>query len=502
MKTLFTIFLLASILTSLEKGFGQSYLSFPIDTLARDSFYNYRAQIKYDDNGFYHIVNSRQFDIQSNTRDIFYWTDVNGSVEKIRVTDNGIDDNYATVSFDTQDNVHIGWERRDAGNLFQVIYANDRVTQGDFSNTVWITAGGINKATPYMTVGRDSTAHFVYYTFVTGQDNAYYKTYNFVTGQLGTQVTLGPGEASGENDIEVAVDGLNKVHIVYTTNATFNGGALKYFNNESGTLTDIPTGLNTDIRNPDITIDDNNTVYIIYKLSSDDRIYMISRPSGGSFTAPVAIVPSTVGNPVFWRGIDTDANGRLYVAYANNSSSATKGFFLVHGTGTSFSEPILVFQDSTGSYIVNGSTSVAAKGNGEIAVTFDPAGSRFDNVISDILLKQGTLVVTNIRDPVTEIKDFKLIGNYPNPFNPSTTIKFNIPVSLREGYQGNRRGNPFVKLIIYNSVGQKISTLVNKELEAGVYEYTFNARDLPSGTYFYTLTAGEYTETKKMLLIK
>lgn len=501
---LYTAFLLTAALLLPEKSFGQSYLNFPIDTLASDSFYNYRAQIKYDDNGFYHIVNSRQFGTASNTRDIFYWTDVNGSVEKIRVTDNAIDDNYATVSFDTENNAHIGWERRDAGNLFQVIYANDRETQGNFSNTVWITSGGINKATPYMAAGKDSTAHFVYYTFVAGQDNAYYKTYNFVTGQLGTEVTLGPGEATGENDIEVAVDGLNKVHIVYATNSSiFNGGALKYFNNESGTLTDIPTGLSSNIQNPDITIDANNTVYIIYKLSTDDRIYMISRPSGGSFTAPVAIVPAPVGNPVFWRGIDTDANGRLYVAYANNSSSATKGFFLVHGTGTSFSEPILVFQDSTGSYITNGSTSIAAKGNGEIAVTFDPAGSRFGNVISDILLKQGTLIVTNISQPVTGVSEFKLLGNYPNPFNPTTNIKFNIPVSLRgDPVTSGRRANPLVKLVIYNSIGQEIAILVNQELQPGSYEYTFNAGNLPSGTYFYKLTAGEYAETKKMLLIK
>ena len=473
-----------------QNSFAQSYLNFPIDTLARDSFYNYRAQIKYDVNGFYHIVNTRQFHTASDTREVFYWTNKTGPVQKIRVTNNTVDDNYTSVGFDWQNKVHIGWERRDAGNLFQIIYANDRLVDGDFSNTVWITSGGINKATPYMAVGNDSIAHFVYYTFVTGQDNAYYRTYNFVTEQLGTELTLGPGEASGENDIEVAVDGLNKVHVVYTTNANFGGGALMYFNNEGGTLVNIPTGLGANVQNPDITIDNNNTVHIIYKLSTDNRIYLISRPSGGSFTTPVAIVPSSIGNPVFWRGIDTDANGRLYVSYSQNSSSATKGVFLVHGIGSNFSSPMLVYQDSAGAYLSMGSTSVTAKGNGEIAVTFNPAASRFGNVVSDIFLKQGALAVTGIEDPVETVSDHKLFDNYPNPFNPSTVIRFAIPQ------------NEFVSLKIFDGTGKMIRTLTNRTHSAGSYEYSFDASGLSTGVYYYSLEAGDFKQTKKMLLVK
>src|SRR5690606_2149097 len=190
---------------------------------------------------------TRQFHTASETRDIFFWTDRSGTIEKIRVTNNNIDDNYAIVDFDWQNNVHIGWERRDGSNLFQVIYANERQTTGDFSNTVWITSGGLNKATPHMAVGTDSIAHFVYMTFVTGQDNAYYRTYNFITSQLGPEITLGPAEASGENDIEAAVDNLNNVHITYTTNTNFNGGALMYFTNEGGSLVSIPTGLSANV---------------------------------------------------------------------------------------------------------------------------------------------------------------------------------------------------------------------------------------------------------------
>lgn len=155
---------------------SQGYLNFPIDTIVRDSFFNYRSMIKFDAAGFIHLVNTRQYDTPSNTRDIFYRTNKTGSMVVTRVTDNNIDDNYATFGFDLQQNVHIGWERRDGSNIFQLMYSNNR--GGNFSDPVWITTGGLNKATPFMAVGRDSLTHFVYYTFVTGQDNAFYRTYN------------------------------------------------------------------------------------------------------------------------------------------------------------------------------------------------------------------------------------------------------------------------------------------------------------------------------------
>jgi hypothetical protein len=83
-----------------------------------------------------------------------------------------------------------------------------------------------------------------------------------------------------------------------------------------------------------------------------------------------------------------------------------------------------------------------------------------------------------------------LAQNYPNPFNPSTTIQFSIPEQT------------FIKLEIFNSLGEKVSTLVSEELNKGSYKYEWNASDLPSGFYFYTLKSKSYTETKKMILLR
>lgn len=92
--------------------------------------------------------------------------------------------------------------------------------------------------------------------------------------------------------------------------------------------------------------------------------------------------------------------------------------------------------------------------------------------------------------------EFKLSQNYPNPFNPATKINYNIPLIA-----GNSRDR-LVKLIIYDILGQQVDILVNAQLTPGTYEAIWNAGSLPSGVYLYTLSAGEYRETKKMILLK
>jgi photosystem II stability/assembly factor-like uncharacterized protein len=85
---------------------------------------------------------------------------------------------------------------------------------------------------------------------------------------------------------------------------------------------------------------------------------------------------------------------------------------------------------------------------------------------------------------------FKLYQNYPNPFNPKTVIKYSIS---QDG---------FVKLDIFNSLGEKITSLVDENKKAGIYKINFSASELTSGIYFYKLQAGDNIETKKMILLK
>jgi hypothetical protein len=85
---------------------------------------------------------------------------------------------------------------------------------------------------------------------------------------------------------------------------------------------------------------------------------------------------------------------------------------------------------------------------------------------------------------------YALYQNYPNPFNSSTVIKYSIP---KEG---------LVTLKIYNAIGEEVTTIVNEVKQPGNYEVTFSTDKLTSGVYFYRLQAGNFVETKKMILLK
>ena len=86
--------------------------------------------------------------------------------------------------------------------------------------------------------------------------------------------------------------------------------------------------------------------------------------------------------------------------------------------------------------------------------------------------------------------EYILEQNYPNPFNPSTTIEFAIPEQS------------FVKLEVFNALGEKVSTLVSEELSAGNYKYGWSGVNLPSGIYYYSFTTNSFTQTKKLVLMK
>lgn len=104
-----------------------------------------------------------------------------------------------------------------------------------------------------------------------------------------------------------------------------------------------------------------------------------------------------------------------------------------------------------------------------------------------VLMTEEPITVRNAQRKVEKVS---LKQNYPNPFNPLTQFEFTI--------------NDFteVRLVIYNALGKEIKTLVNRELEQGDYAVEFDGTDLPSGIYYYSLKAGNFFETKKMVLVK
>jgi hypothetical protein len=116
-----------------------------------------------------------------------------------------------------------------------------------------------------------------------------------------------------------------------------------------------------------------------------------------------------------------------------------------------------------------------------------------------IMYLQTSATLTDVTPTADAVPaDYRLNQNYPNPFNPSTMIRYALPVGS------------FVSLEVFDIIGRKVATLVNGDQPAGSYVVRFDAGNLANGTYFYSLKArkteggqsGEFTETRKMMLLK
>jgi hypothetical protein len=107
-----------------------------------------------------------------------------------------------------------------------------------------------------------------------------------------------------------------------------------------------------------------------------------------------------------------------------------------------------------------------------------------------IIKAKGNLGGDLTDNPGQVPEDYSLFDNFPDPFNPVTTISYGLPIKAQ------------VELVVYNTLGESVVQLVNEEKEAGRYEVKFDATKLPSGIYFYRLRASSFMETKKMILLK
>jgi hypothetical protein len=104
---------------------------------------------------------------------------------------------------------------------------------------------------------------------------------------------------------------------------------------------------------------------------------------------------------------------------------------------------------------------------------------------------QGYQLTSVEEKPAEELPvEYQLQQNYPNPFNPTTTIEYDLPSASR------------VELRLYDILGHEVTTLVNEKQTAGHHSLRFDASGLASGVYFYRLRAGEFTQTRRMLLLR
>jgi len=179
--------------------------------------------------------------------------------------------------------------------------------------------------------------------------------------------------------------------------------------------------------------------------------------------------------------------------------------YISFGDDSGYQEPfgfLVISADGSGFYPFNFDTPQNPKSVNRIKLEFVSRGTSNFEIFLDYFFLYGSishprLIIDNFEDTTVPVENepylpnsFKLFQNYPNPFNPSTVISYELSATSN------------VKIAVYDILGREVAVLVNEEKFPGSYEVKFNASNLPSGIYLYRLSVGNYTETRKMLLIK
>jgi hypothetical protein len=371
------------------------------------------------------------------------------------------------------------------GSTSGVYKTTDGGTTWTFSNT-----GIAQKSIQYIVVN-PTNPNIVFIGVFNALANSTHGIYKSTDGGV-TWVPSTTGLGTNKNILSMAINPLNG-NVVYAGTsldpATSMGPTFVYRTNDGGTTWFLAsTGLpntatdNNPVRELSISRSDTATVLAALFFNSTTGGAWLTTNGGGSWVSRSTGLPSVAGNLLraciirpgssteFYVGIDNATTGGVY-----RTTNAGVSWVVFNGGSvlTNYATRTFTFRTAPDStlYTGVGSTSVAnPPGMGIYEYTFTPLG---------------------VSDPNSGIPtDFILEQNYPNPFNPSTVIRYAIP------------SKSFVTMDVFDVSGRIIKTLISETKTAGNYEITFNGQGLSSGVYFYKISAGSFTETKKMILVK
>jgi len=326
----------------------------------------------------------------------------------------------------------------------------------------------------------------------------------------------------------------------YTTVKYNSGGTEQWvvrYNNPSDNY-DIPNSVGVD-NSGNIFVtgfsfgENNNEDYATVKYNTDGAEQWVARYNGSSnnFDIATSLTVDNNGNVIVTGYSYDDVSSEDYATIKYNTNGEQQWISFYNGDGNDFDITTAVKSDVSGNIYVTGSSYSSNTVEDFATVKYNSAGVQqwvetYDGVAggSDIVTALNVDISGNVYtsgytfessgdfDCVT-IKyaqtvginqisnsipgNFELKQNYPNPFNPETKINYELPSSRQGGQITN-----YVFLKVFDLAGKEVAALVNEKQNAGSYSVTFDASNLSSGIYFYTLQTGDFVQTKKMTLLK
>lgn len=237
-----------------------------------------------------------------------------------------------------------------------------------------------------------------------------------------------------------------------------------------------------------------------YRITGGRQDYMTYFHGAREVTLEISStkLPSPSMLPTYW-----NYNAKSFINYITQSLYGVRGIIRdsltgqpvktkVRVTGKEIADSTWISSDSiTGNYnrlIKNGTYTFTFSAPNYITKTVTGVYVKNDSTtfLNVLLRPVATSVIIN--KPI--VNEYSLMQNYPNPFNSITKIQLQVA-----SYK-------FVKLVVFDITGKEVAVLINKNLQAGTYEVRFDAKHLSSGIYFYKLTAGEFSEMRKMIYLK
>ncbi|HEY3251534.1 MAG TPA: T9SS type A sorting domain-containing protein [Ignavibacteria bacterium] len=431
--------------------------------------------------------------------------------------------------------VHVVWYDERDGN-FEIYYTRSTLAGISWEADIRLTINSALSAYPSVAVS-GSVVHVVWYDERDGNSEIYFKrsTNGGVSWGADIRLTNNPANSGSPS---VSVSG-SAVHVVWVDYRDGANGEIYYKRSTNGGVSwGADTRLTSNSSNsssPSVSVsgsvvhvvwmdtrDGNYEIY--YKRSPDDGISWgsdtrLTNNSATSFSPSVSVSGQFVH--AVWRD-NRDGNDEIYYKRSTNGGvswgsdlrltinaaaswypSVTVSGQAVHVVWSDYrdgSNPEIYYTRSTNGGLYWGA-DIRLTNNS--ASSFNPSVSVSGSAVHVVWQdeRDGNFEIYYKRDPTgnpvgiininSEIPEkFVLLQNYPNPFNPATKIRFALLKSS------------IAKLVVYDILGREMETIVNERLNAGTYEADWNAVNYPSGIYYYKLKAGEYTDTKKMILVK